>query len=227
VKVLFIGERPHDIVAPSANPDQPRPARGTIPTLARRVCAGIAPDSIALAWREISRFNPAAGKRGYSAKVPAAALLAVMKFNCGATVVVADRDRETSRQRELEDGVERAHLVFPQHPAIWGLAIESVEAWTLGVPDTIAQELSVDVALIRHEYPRGVDVESLSEHSGKREHRPKQLLERIAQLKHSNDSTELRQSIAERTDVFALARACPRGFAPFTERLRKAFGQVS
>ena len=60
MKVLFIGEGPHDIGAPNSNPNQPRPARGTIPILARRVCAGIAPESIALAWREISRFNPSA-----------------------------------------------------------------------------------------------------------------------------------------------------------------------
>lgn len=64
MKVLFIGEGPHDIGAPSSNPDQPRPARGVIPTLARRVWEGIAPESIALAWSELRRFNPSAQKRG-------------------------------------------------------------------------------------------------------------------------------------------------------------------
>jgi hypothetical protein len=101
VKVFFIGEGPHDIGAPSSNPSQPRKARGTIPTLARRVIAEIAPDSIALAWREISRFNPSAQKRGYSAKFVAGALLAAKSFNCRATVAVADRDGETGRQDEF------------------------------------------------------------------------------------------------------------------------------
>ena len=143
-------------------------------------------------------------------------------FNCGATVAVADRDRETARQADLEDGADRAVGLFPQHAAVWGLAIESVEAWTLGVPDKIAEELSVDLARVQNEYPGGVDVESLSEQSGKPQHRPKLILERIARLKHRNDSTEFREAVAERTDVAALARACPQGFAPFAERLRRA-----
>jgi hypothetical protein len=225
VKVLFIGEGPNDIGAASSNPDQPRPARGTVPTLARRVSAGIAPESIALAWREISRFNPSAQKRGFSAKLVGAALLAVKRFDCGATVAVADRDRETGRQAEMQDGVDRAERLFPGCPAIWGLAIESVEAWTLGVPDKIAEELCVDVTLVQDEYPPGVGVESLSERSGKLERRRKQLLERLAQLKHRTDSTEFREAIAQRTDATALARVCPQGFAPFAERLRNALGQ--
>jgi len=227
VKVLFIGEGPHDIGASSPNPDQPRTARGVIPALARRVCAGIGPESIALAWQEIRRFNPSAKKPGYPGKVAAAALLAVRRFNCGATVVVADRDGDDGRPAELEEGVERAQQLFPQHPATWGLAVESVEAWALGVPDTIAEELGVDVELVRMQYPRDAHVECVSERSGKPDHRPKQLLERIAQLKHRKDSTEFREAIAERTDVAVLARACPQGFAPFAERLRRALGQGS
>jgi hypothetical protein len=223
VKVLFIGEGPHDIGAASSNPGQPRLARGTIPTLARRVSAGIDPESIALAWREISRFNRSV-KRGYSSKLAGAALMAVKRFDCGATVAVADRDRETGRQAELQEGADRAEGLFPGYPAVWGLAIESVEAWTLGVPDQIAEELCVDVTLVQNEYARGAHIESLSEQSGKLELRPKQLLERIAQLKHRSDSTEFREAIARRTDVATLARACPQGFAPFADRLRKALG---
>ena len=223
MKVLFIGEGPNDIGAASSNPDQPRPARGTVPTLARRVSAGIAPESIALAWREISRFNPSV-KRGYFSKLAGAALLAVKRFDCRATVEVVDRDRETGRQAEMQDGADRAERLFPGCPAIWGLAIESVEAWTLGVPDKIAEELCVDVTLVQNEYPPGVGVESLSERSGKLERRRKQLLERLAQLKHRTDSTEFREAVARRTDVATLARTCPQGFAPFADRIRMALG---
>jgi len=172
VKVLFIGEGPHDVGASSSNPYQPRPACGTIPTLARRIWAGIGPESVALAWREIRRFNPSAQKRGFAAKVAAAALLAVKSFDCGATVVVADRDGEAGRAVELEDGVNRAGQLFQRHRATWGLEVESVEAWTLGVPDTIAEELGVDVELVRKQYPRGIHVEFLSERSGKPDHAP-------------------------------------------------------
>jgi hypothetical protein len=227
VKVLFIGEGRHDIGDANPNPYAPRPARGVIPTLARRICDSIGSESIALAWSEIPRFNRSAQKHGYPAKIASAALLAVQKFDCNATVVVADRDGEDDRQSRLKEGVDRARELFPQHPTVWGLAIESVEAWTLGAPRAIAEELGVDVELVRQQYPPGVGVESLSERSGKPEHRPKQLLERIAQLKHRQDSTEFRQAIAERTDIAALAQACRQGFAPFVNNLREAFGQAS
>jgi hypothetical protein len=223
VKVLFIGEGRHDIG--DANPDtyQPRPAGGVVPALMRRVCPGVAGVSIALAWPEIRRFNPSAEKSGYPAKTSAAVLLATTKFDCGGTVLVADRDTQASRESELEEGVMRARQLFPNHPIVWGSPVESVEAWTLGVPEKIAAELDVDVKLVKEQYPPGIHVESLSERSGKVGHRPKRLLERIAQLKHRDDSTEFRQSIAERTDAAILEQACPKGFAPFAERLRKGF----
>jgi hypothetical protein len=226
VKVLFTGEGPHDIGDSSLNPDQPWPARGVIPTLARRVCAGIAPESIALGWREIGRFSGSAQQRGFPGKVVAAALLAVRRFGCGATVAVADRDREVSRRADLEEGVSRSQRLFPRHPAVWGLAVESVEAWTLGVPEKIAEVLAIDVASVQNEYSRGVSVESMFQQSGRLEHRPKQLLERVARLKHREASTEFREAISKRTDPVALARACPQGFAPFADRLRRALRQA-
>ncbi len=222
--LLFIGEGRHDIGDSRPNPFEPRPAEGTIPTLARRICPNIASESVALAWTEIRRFNPSAQKRGYPAKIAAAVLLASRRFHCAGTAVVADRDGYADRQPEMEAGVERARQLFPDHPAVWGLAVESVEAWTLGVPHRIAEELEVEVGPIRALYLRGIHVESLSEQSGKPDHRPKQLLERIAEYKHRRDSTEFRQAIAERTEAEELAQACPEGFGPFAERFRAAFG---
>jgi hypothetical protein len=224
VKILFIGEGRHDIGGPSPHPRQPRPAGGTIPALARRLSAAVAPESVALAWSEISRFNLSAKKRGYPAKIAAAVLLATRNFNCEATITVADRDGKVERYDELLAGVNRASEIFPKHPIVWGLAVESVEAWTLAAPEAIADELGVDVQLVKRQYPAGASVEALSERSGKREHRPKQLLDRIAQLKHRHDSAEFREAVAVRTEVAALVRACPIGFAPFAEQVRRAFG---
>jgi hypothetical protein len=223
MKVLFVGEGRHDIGDPSPNPFQPRTAQGTIPTLARRICTEIGRESVAVAWSEISRFNPSARKRGFQAKINGAVLVAVRKLGCAGTAVVTDRDGDPDRQSELEAGVESARELFPSHPIAWGLAFESIEAWTLGVPDKIAEELGLEVQLVRQQYPRGVDVESLSERSGKPDHRPKQLLERIAKFRHRIDSTEFREAVAERTDVAILAQACPKGFAPFAVKLRNAF----
>lgn len=225
MKILFIGEGRHDIGDPNPNTDQPRPAQGTIPTLCRKICSLISSESVALAWKEIRRFNPFAQKRGYRAKVAAAALLAVKKFACAGTTVVADRDGEVSRESALQDGVSNAQQLFPRFPIVWGLAVESVEAWTLGVPSHIAEELGIDLQTVHEQYPRGVSVESLSERSGKEEYHPKRLLQRITQLKSEIDSTAFRQAIAERTDVKALEKACPQGFAPFAAQVRAVFGE--
>src|SRR5947207_955575 len=130
MKLLFIGEGRHDIGDPNSNPSQPRPAQGTIPTLARRICPEIARESVALAWTEIRRFNPSAQKRGYRAKITAAALIATRKFACAGTIVVTDRDGKTGRQSEMEEGAQGARQLFPKHSTVWGLAVESVEAWT-------------------------------------------------------------------------------------------------
>lgn len=227
MKVLFVGEGRCDIGDSNPNPFHPRPAQGTIPRLAPGICPTIAPDSVALAWTEIRRFNPAGKKHGYPAKIAAAALVAVRKFGCSATVAVADRDGDTGRNAALAQGVETARQLFPKHAVAWGLAIESVEAWTLGVPDKIAEELGVEVNLVRQQYPRGVHVEALSERSGKQDHRPKRILERIAGLKHREDSSAFREAIAARTEVAILEQACPRGFAPFADQLRQTLGSIS
>ncbi|MCI0637664.1 MAG: hypothetical protein L0Y72_28745 [Gemmataceae bacterium] len=221
MKVLFVGEGRHDIGDPNPNAFSPRLARGTIPTLAKRVIPEISSDSVAIAWTELRRFNPAAKKRGYPAKVAAAVLVAQRRFGCPATILVTDRDGDMCRSAQLKDGTERAQQLFPQHRIVWGVAIESVEAWTLGVPDCIAAELDVEVDAVRRCYPAGVAVEALFERSGKEDHRPKRLLERVANLKHRSDSTEFRQAVAERTDTSALEMACPEGFVPFAHQLRE------
>ncbi len=224
MKVLFIGEGPHDIGDPGPNPFIPRPAQGTIPTLARRVCPSIRPESVALAWTEIRRFNPQGKKGGYESKIPAAVLIAARKFNCSGSVFVTDQDRKAERRAALEAGLANAMNLFPGHRLACGLAVESVEAWTLAVPDAIAEVLGLSADLVRQQYP-GINVESLYEKSGKEEHRPKRLIERIGQLRHQSDSTAFRQAVAEETDVAELERACPVGFRPFAEQLRAAFGQ--
>jgi hypothetical protein len=125
---------------------------------------------------------------------------------------------------DLEAGAERARVVAPKQLTVCGLAVESIEAWTLGAPEALAEELAVDVEQVRALYPAGVGVEELYENSGKEQHRPKRLLQRIAQLKHRNDTTAFRQAVAERTAVVALENVCERGFAPFAKKLRGTLG---
>ena len=133
---------------------------------------------------------------------------------------MADRDSYGEREEALQEAVNDSAILYPKHRIVWALAFRSVEAWVLADPKAIADEIGSDVAKVNKCYPAGVSVEDLSERSGKKDHRPKKLLERIFQLMHKKDSTELRQAIAQRTDIDVLEKDCAKGFAPFAQRLR-------
>jgi hypothetical protein len=113
--------------------------------------------------------------------------------------------------------------VSADHRAACGVAVESIEAWTLGAPEAIAAVLGEEPATIRVHY-KPHHAESFYQHSGKPEHRPKDLLGSLAQLGYRKPDAEFREEVALHTDVDALAAVCPRGFKPFAERLRAAFG---
>jgi hypothetical protein len=215
--MLYVGEGRHDIGPDPINP--PRAASGPIPTLVRKIQPGISANSIALAWRELHRFHPNARKRGYPAKVAAAGLLAERKFDCEGCIFVADRDREKNRQARLEEAVQSAPKWKSTFWIVVGIAVESVEAWTLGAPIAIAQVLGVEEKNIRELYPTS-HVESLYDNSGKEEHWPKKLLQTIAALNDEVDCLEFRTRIAEATQIADLEKACPNGFAPFARVIR-------
>ncbi|HYT93173.1 MAG TPA: hypothetical protein VEL76_30930 [Gemmataceae bacterium] len=223
MKVLFIGEGPTDIGHSGMDPDRPRPATGPLAILARKVCPQIDADSLALRWVEIARFDPRGKKKGWEAKVAAAILLSARKFDCDGTICIADRDRQKERLSEMDAGLQRGlGQVGSEHAAVCGVAIESIEAWALGAPSALAAELEEEVKTIQREY-RLKEVEQFCESSGKEEHRPKGLLERLAQLVHRSDGTDFRQAVAERTDISELEKNCQDGFKPFADALRTAF----
>lgn len=235
MKVLFVGEGNHDIGAAGESWGQPRPARGVVPVLASRVCPSIQieggepaaskdADSIALAWHDISRFSPA-GRKGFEAKVAAAMLVSSRRFDCAGTVCVSDRDGDGDRLAALQRGKERGlALVGANHPVAVGVAVESIEAWTLGAPEALADELGLPLNRVQKLLP-GKHVEALRESSGKDEHRPKALIGRLTALAHQVDSTPLRSAVAARTDIASLRNACPLGFSAFAEELQNAFGR--
>jgi len=222
VKVLYVGEGNHDIGPAPANPNQPRTAAGPIPTLVRKIQPAISEDSLALAWRELARFNRDAKKRGYEAKVKAALLLAESKFGCAGCILVVDQDRDEDRRTILHQAAQTAPKRASSFPVVVGVAVESVEAWTLGARGAVAAVLGLDLATIERQYP-SPHVESLHENSGKEEHRPKRLLQKIADLARRSDGLDLRTQIAEKTEVADLEVACPSGFAPFARAIREQF----
>jgi hypothetical protein len=223
VKVLFIGEGPHEIGhrLGSHDPFNPQPAGGVLPVLVRQVCPAIK-EPLALKWSELSRFRLDVKRAGLAAKVAAAVLLSARRFGCGGTVCVHDQDRDTTRLAELQEGSERGLKTVASHPVVCGVAVESIEAWTLGAPTAIAQTLKIDLKKVHAVYAAS-HAESFFEKSGKPEQRPKALLQRVAEAGNRNDGADFRAEVAECTDHAELERHCPKGFKPFADALRNAF----
>jgi hypothetical protein len=222
VKVLFVGEGNTDIGRVDFAPNQPRPAGGVVATLARRVCPAIS-DSLAIRWTEITRLSRTKA-RGFAGKV-AAALLLSQVYECCGTICVVDCDGNPDRLDELHEGRDRGFAALSAaHKVACGVAIESIEAWTLGDCRAIAEELGVTESDVSALLPRGKGVEELKESSEREDYRPKALLKRIASLDRREDSTEFRKAVAGRADVARLGQTCPRGFKPFAEEVRREFG---
>jgi hypothetical protein len=220
VKVLFVGEGKHDIGpaefgAPSGDG---RPPRGVVPALAARAVPAVdLASSRTLSWRDIPLLSREK-RTGLDRKVKGAALVARRRLGCVALVCVHDRDgqRNASRLESMRRGANEAseHL-----PVVCALAVESIEAWTLGAPGALADELGLEPSTLRRHYDPG-RVEVLHEGIGKAEKQPKALLEQIASEVHRRDGLDLRESVAAKTNVDELTRNCPEGFGVFCKELR-------
>ena len=216
MKVLFVGEGSDDI-GRAEFATRPRPAAGAVPTLAKRVVPEIGNDSLAIPWQHITRFSKDRDKAtGYAAKVRAAVKIAEM-YGCEATVCVPDRDRDPRRIEQLIRGAEESRS--ESHPIVTGIAIESVEAWTLGARTALKEMLGVSDTELDQLY-RASRVERYYNNSGDATKRAKRILERVAALANRSASSEFREEVAELTDPQELERSCPEGFAPFAVALR-------
>lgn len=222
MRVLFVGEGPHDIGRGGTSHAEPGQAAGVVPALARRVLPDLAADSLALRFCDLPRFSPGPGGRGFAGKVAAAILISQRRYGLAGTICVADRDRDRQRLPAMQEGRTRglAAVAVP-HAVVCAVAVESIEAWTLGARQALGQELAIPAPELARRLP--ADVEALSESSGKPERRPKRLLSELAEAAHRQDCSDLRTRIAEATDVQELSQACREGFAPFVRELRAAF----
>ena len=142
------------------------------------------------------------------------------RFDCDGVVCVADADGERdARLAQLRAASTRATM-----PTAVGIAVEAIEAWTLGAHAALAAELGLEEDVVRRAYPK-IHVENLKESSGKEGHRPKPLLNRLAGLAHRVADTALRRAVAERTNPADLAAACPAGFAQFITDVQRALAE--
>lgn len=228
-RVLFIGDGKHDIGKPEWPTDDAFPARGVVPRLAGRVTAIDLSGSLAMHWAhpKLARF-PAARPaemtrtRGYEAKLRAARLH-VERGTLALEGIVGVVDEDNDPERRQLPG-EAHELTTERCPIVCGVAVRSIEAWTLGAREALAEVLGTTVQELRRACP-AIPVEELYEGSGKQERQSKVLLNDLAKrFGRGRDSLELREEVAASTDVVELAKACPAGFAPFAATLRGTFG---
>lgn len=227
MKVLFVGEGRND-VGNSHNDPVPCLATGVIPTLIQRVHPIIS-EAIAHRWTHIPRIplnikklDREMKRRGYKAKVFGAVLLGALRYGCDGRICVVDGDTaDDDCLEQMKEGKDEAlNAIGRKHVVACGVVYQSIEAWTLGAPDAIADELGIEPASIRRLMP-SKHIEDLKETSGVVKQRPSVILREIVALGHKVDCTELRVAIAARTDLAALEAACPRGFKPFADELRQ------
>ncbi|WAS96898.1 hypothetical protein [Nannocystis punicea] len=226
-RVLFLGDGKHDIGVPDWPTDEPFPARGVVPHLAESVAAIDSSGSLAMPWSHprLARFQPKNRPRrtlGYEAKIRAAQLQIEHGIHLvDGLVCVVDEDND--RDRRGLPAAAHAHT-SERCPIVCGVAVRSIEAWTLGARRAIAEALGTTPDMVARTCPSG-PVEDLYENTGDRSRRPKHILQRLAEeLGRMTDSLELREEIARHTDPDELCVACPAGFAPFAAALRAAFG---
>lgn len=214
-RALFVGDGKHDIGGPEWPTGEPFPARGVVPHLAERVAIFDRANSRALRWSDIPRLS--ASKKGYLHKLRAAQLLA-QRHGLDTVVAVVDEDNDPSRR----DLIDAARAEASGVPAVMGVAVRSIEAWTLGAVTALAAELRTTATRLRSKY--AAPVEQLYEGSQKPELRSKQLLKALAdELAHRPDCLELREAVAAATDIDELCHHCPAGFARFVADLRAHF----
>lgn len=216
MRVLFVGEGVHDVGRDAES--QGEPAGGVVQTLVRGLHPHVAADSPARHWKDMPRFR-VGPSRGLTSKLKAAVLLAQRTYRCAAIVAVVDRDHDDSRVADLHAACQSAH--HDALPVVGGVAVNSIEAWTLGAPTALATVLGTTVdKLTRHYQP--ARVERLYQNSDDAAKRPKDLLDHLAQT-HAHRAADLsfRREVAALTDPVELARHCPEGFAPFAASLRQ------
>jgi hypothetical protein len=156
VKVLFVGEGLYDIGNAYRHQTECK-AGGVVPTLTQLVCPSIS-EAIALRWTHVplipmgvKRLDRGMKTSGYRAKVKRAILLSSVKYGCDGTVCVADGDTAPDDCLDAMNEVkeEALRVIGKGHFVACGVAFQSIEAWTLGEPEAIAQEIGVSVDEVR------------------------------------------------------------------------------
>lgn len=186
----------------------------------------ISDESASYRWKDIPVLDKRDKRRGWAAKVKRAIALASRKGFDATICVVDEGQRESGRLAEMREGVELGlTLADTSHKVALGVAVRTIEAWTLGAPTALCSVLHIDQERLREVYDER-HVEDFHPDSGRPEYRSKEHIDRLAELCGEQDSTAFRVRIAEATSVKELEHRCPKGFKPFADQLRATFSSA-
>ena len=130
-------------------------------------------------------------------------MLEARKRRCDALILVIDQDGRPERTREIDDAQQ--HAGTSVYRAL-GVAIRTFDAWMLADEKALTNVLGVSVS--RQPGPEGIlDPKGVC----------RGLLD---ESERSLRQREMYAAIAEVADIAVLETRCPKGFAPFAQRVR-------
>lgn len=153
--------------------------------------------------------------QGYAGKIRAAMTQADIEAFDGL-VFVMDRDCVPERLSELRSGIQAGREAGVPIPTVLGLCVETVEAWLLGDPAAVAEILEIP----KDQIPLNPESFAGKENSGQH---PKDVMTVLMDQspKRAPDPTQVYGDIASVADLETVAKACPKGFAPFRKALEE------
>ena len=131
-------------------------------------------------------------------------LLDARKRGYDAIVLVIDEDGQTERVREIAEAQKHEGFEFQR---AFGVAIRTFDAWMLADEQALTAVLGCQIQC---------------QPAPESEKDPKQACKDLRDAGEADISqTEMYVRIAERVNLLLLEQRCPRGFAPFADRVRR------
>ena len=119
-------------------------------------------------------------------------------------VLVTDADRNHKRIDEFDQAQASTRFEIPR---ALGIPVEEFDAWLLADQQALSQVLGKSVSMQPHP-------ESIRE--------PKEFCQELMnKYEWGGKKSEFYEAVCKRFDLEIVAKRCPKGFAPFLDRLRK------
>lgn len=190
MKVLIVSEGFHEL-------------HGALPALVKR----LVDSRVTLETRKVSdpcvRVHLRPGRNAKFKKRALAWLRFAERNGHDAIALVIDEDGDSQRQRDLDAAQDDEHWRLPR---AFGVAIRTFDAWILADEQALTNVLGYQVD---------------TQPSPESIHEPKSACENLLERGPSSiPQREMYGRVAQSVNLDLLVERCPRGFAPFAERVR-------